>query len=76
MIEVDLQRVIGRLVQRIGELELEIAKYAVAVGQLEAVAVERQQQLVVPRLKIWRLTVLKLLIFQPARLLPARSTLM
>jgi len=44
MIEVDPQRVIQRLVQRIGELEMEVAKYAAAVDQMEAVAVERQQQ--------------------------------
>ena len=44
MIEVDPQRVIHRLIQRIGELEMEVAKYAAAVDQMEAVAVERQQQ--------------------------------
>ena len=44
MIEVDPQRVIQRLVQRIGELEMEVAKYAAAVDQMEAAAVERQQQ--------------------------------
>ena len=44
MIEVDPQRVIHRLVQRIGELEMELAKYAAAVDQMEAAAVERQQQ--------------------------------
>ncbi len=44
MIEVDPQRVIQRLLQRIGELEMEVAKYAAAVDQMEAAAVERQQQ--------------------------------
>jgi len=44
MIEVDPQRVIQRLIQRIGELEMEVAKYAAAVDQMEAAAVERQQQ--------------------------------
>jgi uncharacterized coiled-coil protein SlyX len=44
MIEVDPQRVIHRLVQRISELEMEVAKYAAAVDQMEAAAVERQQQ--------------------------------
>ncbi len=45
MIEVDPQRVIQRLLQRIGELEMEVAKYAAAVDQMEAATVERQQQL-------------------------------
>jgi uncharacterized coiled-coil protein SlyX len=44
MIEVDPQRVIQRLIQRISELEMEVAKYAAAVDQMEAAAVERQQQ--------------------------------
>jgi uncharacterized membrane protein YhhN len=44
MIEVDPQRVIHRLIQRIGELEMEVAKYAAAIDQMEAAAVERQQQ--------------------------------
>ena len=44
MIEVDPQRVIHRLIQRIGELEMEVAKYAAAIDQMEVAAVERQQQ--------------------------------
>ncbi len=44
MIEVNQQRVIQRLVQRIGELELEVAKYASAVDQMQEAVLERQQQ--------------------------------